>query len=60
MKRISVLALLALTSCNGMWNTLDDAVSSKPIKVELQKEAIQEDTNVYIEIELINRQPKAE
>lgn len=61
MKFINIVLLLSLTGCAqlipGMDQVLDDYVLDEAIKVEVNKAAIQEDTDVKIRVDVINKDP---
>jgi hypothetical protein len=58
MKYVLLLSLTLLTSCAqmmpGLFKTIDDAVTDEAVSVIVDKAAIQRDTNIKVNLEVIN------
>ena len=58
MKLISIFILLAATSCSSLplfYQAAEDIADDNAVRVEIQKESLQKDTNVRINVDVINK-----
>lgn len=63
MKYVILATMLAFTSCSsimpGLTQALDDAVTDTAVSVQVDKAAMQKDTDVDIAVKVTNKDPVA-
>jgi hypothetical protein len=59
-----ILTLIALSGCSammpGLFQTVDDIATDTALRVEIDKEAFQKDTDVNVSIEVKNKDPSVQ
>jgi|HubBroStandDraft_2_1064218.scaffolds.fasta_scaffold00031_49 hypothetical protein len=62
MKWFSTLSLMLLTGCAevmpGLFKAVDDIETDNAIKIEIEKEALQKDTDIHITVDVLNKDDK--
>lgn len=58
-KWISTLSLMILPGCAevmpGLFKAVDDIETDQAIRVEIDKEALQKDTNIHVIVDVVNK-----
>lgn len=64
MKKVSILAILAFSSCSPIWKSVGDDIeeiaTDEVVKITVDKGAMQKDTDIQISVSITNKdQPAA-